>query len=59
MNDPSKIGERKKFLQKNSISVIALVETKIKRGNVNKVQGKLSPVRRWEVNYTHSSGGRI
>lgn len=41
MNDPIKVVEIKKFLAKQNISVIALVETKIKEKNSQKVQKKM------------------
>ncbi|XP_021866145.1 uncharacterized protein [Spinacia oleracea] len=59
MNDPIKVGEIKKFLAENKIVVVALVETKIKEENCNKILKKFGSVWQWDFNYSHSPRGRI
>ncbi|XP_021852263.2 uncharacterized protein [Spinacia oleracea] len=59
MNDPSKVVEIKKFLGNNNVSVVALVETKVKCANSGKVQKKFGSGWRWIMNYTNSPRGRI
>lgn len=41
MNDPVKVVEINNFLSTNNISVVALVETKIKEKNSKKIQKKI------------------
>ncbi|XP_021839712.2 uncharacterized protein [Spinacia oleracea] len=59
MNDPSKVVEIKKFLGNNNVSVVALVETKIKCANSGKIQKKFGNGWRWIMNYSNSPRGRI
>ncbi|XP_056698080.1 uncharacterized protein [Spinacia oleracea] len=59
MNDPSKVVEIKKFLSHNNVSVVALVETKVKVTNSEKVQKKFGNNWRWVMNYTNSPRGRV
>ncbi|XP_021861226.2 uncharacterized protein [Spinacia oleracea] len=41
------------------MSIVALIETKVKESNVKKVQNKFGSVWRWETNYSHSPRRRI
>lgn len=41
MNDPTKVVKIKKFLAKNNICLVPLIETKIKEKNSSKILKKL------------------
>ena len=41
LNAPSKVVEVRRFLQKNKIDVVALVETRVRDNNIKKIQTKL------------------
>ncbi|XP_010687054.1 uncharacterized protein LOC104901201 [Beta vulgaris subsp. vulgaris] len=59
MNDPFKIKEIKNFLYSHKVAVCALLETRVREQNANKVQGKLGKDWKWLNNYSHSARGRI
>ncbi|XP_056685650.1 uncharacterized protein [Spinacia oleracea] len=59
LNAPSKVVEVRRFLQKNNVDVVALVETRVREINVKKVQNKLGGEWKWEMNYSCSPKGRI
>ncbi|XP_056695658.1 uncharacterized protein [Spinacia oleracea] len=59
LNSPSKVVEVRRFLQKNNVDVVALVETRVRENNVKKVQTKLGGECKWEMNYSYSPKGRI
>ncbi|XP_021863179.1 uncharacterized protein [Spinacia oleracea] len=59
INAPSKVVEVRRFLQKNNVDVVALVETRVRENNVKKVQTKLGGEWKWEMNYSYSPKGRI
>ncbi|XP_056698434.1 uncharacterized protein [Spinacia oleracea] len=59
MNDPSKVGDIKNFVNVNKISVVALIETRVKLKNSSKIQNKFGAQWHWVSNYDHSDRGRI
>lgn len=59
MNNPVKTKEVRDFLEVNNISVMGLLETKIKRQNAGKLQKKLGNKWNWSTNYDHHDEGRI
>ncbi|XP_021859668.1 uncharacterized protein [Spinacia oleracea] len=59
MNDPSKVGDIKNFVNVNKISVVALIETRVKLKNSSKLQNKFGAQWHWVSNYDHSDRGRI
>ncbi|XP_056698108.1 uncharacterized protein [Spinacia oleracea] len=59
MNDPSKVGDIKNFVNVNQISVVALIETRVKLKNSSKIQNKFGAQWHWVSNYDHSDRGRI
>ncbi|XP_056688014.1 uncharacterized protein [Spinacia oleracea] len=59
INAPSKVVEVRRFLQKNKVDVVALVETRVREINVKKIQNKLGGEWKWEMNYSYSPKGRI
>ncbi|XP_056683679.1 uncharacterized protein [Spinacia oleracea] len=59
LNDPSKVVEVKKILSRHNISVIAIIETRRKEGNAQRIQNKFGSAWLWEMNYTCSPKGRI
>ncbi|XP_056685901.1 uncharacterized protein [Spinacia oleracea] len=59
LNDPSKVGEVKRFAVDNKIVVFALLETRVKNNNHLKIQRKFGQTWRWEMNYSASPRGRI
>ncbi|XP_048494360.1 uncharacterized protein LOC125494691 [Beta vulgaris subsp. vulgaris] len=59
MNDPFKIKEIKSFLYNHKVAVCALLETRVREQNANKVQGKFGKDWKWLNNYSHSARGRI
>src|SRR5688572_16397277 len=59
MNSPIKIKEVRNFLIGNNISVIGLMETKIKEPNTKKIQKKLGNNWNWTMNYSHHQKGRL
>ncbi|CAO2816302.1 unnamed protein product [Amaranthus hypochondriacus] len=59
MNSPIKIKEVRNFLVENNISVIGLMETKIKEPNAKKIQKKLGKNWNWTTNYNHHDKGRL
>ncbi|XP_056691739.1 uncharacterized protein [Spinacia oleracea] len=59
MNDPSKVGDIKNFVNINKISVVALIETRVKLKHSSKIQNKFGAQWHWVSNYDHSDRGRI
>jgi len=51
LNDPLKIGEIRKLISSNNIQIIALVETRVKMHNFNKVSIKFGNCFQWVNNY--------
>jgi exonuclease III len=59
LNDPLKQKEVRSFVNKNKLSVIGLVEHKIKEHNFSRVFSSMIPFWSFVHNYTNSSSGRI
>jgi len=59
MNKVYKQKEVRKLLSTNNISILALVEHKIKEQYVKKLVRNIAPRWIWLVNYDHSDRGRI
>ena len=59
MNSPEKTKEVRHFLGANNVSVIGLMETKIKEANVKKIFKKFGSKWNWRTNYSHHTKGRI
>ena len=59
MNSPDKTKEVRHFLETNNISVIGLMETKIKEAKVENIFKKLGNNWNWRNNYNHHAKGRI
>ncbi|XP_056685776.1 uncharacterized protein [Spinacia oleracea] len=59
LNDPNKVVEVRRLLETNKISVIALLETRVKENKASKIQNKLGSCWKWEMNYSYSPKGRI
>ena len=59
MNSPDKTKKVRHFLEINNISVIGLMETKIKEANAKKIYKKLGNKWNWSSNYSHHAKGRI
>lgn len=59
LNSPIKIKEIKQFFDINNVSVIGLLETKIKSSNAQKIQKKFGTQWNWCTNYSHHEKGRM
>ena len=59
LDSPLKIGEIKKFMRQKKVSIIALLETRNKSHNKDRIVKKLGNAWRWEHNYEASNRGRI
>ncbi|XP_056698287.1 uncharacterized protein [Spinacia oleracea] len=59
LNEPLKANEVRRFLNNHSIHVVALLETRVRLGNKEKVQKRFGGVWTWFCNYPHSPKGRI
>lgn len=59
MNNSEKTKEVKNFLVGNDISVMGLIETKVKLQNEKKIQKKLGNKWNWLTNYNHHEKGRL
>lgn len=59
LNDPLKQKEVRSFVNKNKLSIIGLVEHKIKEPNFNRVFCSMIPSWSFVHNYSHSPNGRI
>ncbi|XP_021861555.1 uncharacterized protein [Spinacia oleracea] len=59
LNDPSKVGEVKNFLNKNKVSFVALLETRVKQHNSSRILKKFGANWSWVDNYVCSPRGRI
>lgn len=59
MNSPGKIKEVRNFLEVNKVSIIGLVETKIKEHKAVNVQKQLGNMWNWSTNYSHHRNGRV
>lgn len=59
LNDPHKVRDFHKFLTHNKVTVIGLLETKVKQPNASGIQNKLGNEWRWVDNYSHSPRGRV
>lgn len=59
MNDPLGEKECKDFLCSNKVSLVAFLETKIKRQNSDVVANRIAASWKWFYNYDHAHNGRI
>ncbi|KAH0664989.1 hypothetical protein KY285_026195 [Solanum tuberosum] len=59
LNKPYKQEELKLFMRENNVSIIAILEHKIKEGLANKIFQKVAPGWRYEGNYAYTTKGRI
>lgn len=59
LNDPLKQKEVRSFVSKNKLSIIGLVEHKVKESNFNRIFCSMIPFWSFVHNYTHSPNGRI
>ena len=59
LNWPNKQEDVKIFLQKNQISFIGLLETKVKKEKVHTVASRIFHGWEWQHNFNHNAKGRI
>ncbi|XP_056690314.1 uncharacterized protein [Spinacia oleracea] len=59
LNDPNKTRTLKQFLSKNNVDVIAVMETRVKDKNKDKVQQKIGKAWTWHCNSACNPRGRI
>ncbi|XP_021850220.2 uncharacterized protein [Spinacia oleracea] len=59
LNEPRKAVEIRRFLNKQSINVVSLIETRVRIGNKEKVQKRFGVQWTWFCTYSHSPKGRI
>lgn len=59
INKIYKQKEVKKFIQKNDVGLIVILENRVKEKNVSKTIMKIANNWGWCANYSHSDKGRI
>ena len=59
LNDPNKVVGVKRLLRLHSVSIVGLLETKVKYHKVTALQKKFGSKWLWQCNYNHSTRGRI
>jgi len=59
LNDPTKQEDVKCFLHKQGVPLVALLETKVRRENVNQVVNKVFGGWQWDTNAEHVPKVRI
>lgn len=55
----NKVAYVKDFLLSNRLSLIALLETRVKNSNAASISSFIAPNFSWEYNYSHHANGRI
>lgn len=59
MNSTGKVKEVRNFLEDNKVTVVGIVETKIKEHKATTIQKKMGSMWNWSTNYNHHRNGRI
>ena len=59
MNAPNRTKEIKQYLDRNHISLVGLLETRVKDKNKKRIQNKFVLNRCWVSNYDHHRKGRV
>lgn len=59
LNDPNKVVGVKRLLRLHSVSIVGLLETKVKYHKVTALQNQFGSKWLWQCNYNHSTRGRI
>lgn len=59
LNDPNKVADLKKFFSLHQVTVVGLMETRVRKQNEQKIQKRLGSHWKWLTNIHFSPKGRI